>query len=259
MTLYCNSDWQAALQKQHLATFDQIWDYPIRWIDAPNQNRGGWSGVGCVDVLFNDKTVTLFVKKQQNHTTRTLLHPIKGVLTFAKEFQMIRFLQIHGVVAPNVIFFEERSVEEGQQAILITENLAGYRPLDSIEKNAMTLSQQRTLLRAIAQTIRHMHNLGVQHRALYTKHIFLKLDSQSYEVALIDMEKARRMVFPLLQSLMDLITLNYRTQGWTKTSRLFFMKQYLAQPQLDVWGKLFCRWIIRRTKQNQQQWNKRHE
>ena len=259
MTLYCNSSWQATLENRQLATFDQVWDYPVQWIDNPNQNRGGWSGVGCVEVLFEGKPVTLFVKKQLNHTTRTLLHPVKGVPTFAKEFQMIRFLQAHGVIVPNVVFFAERSVKEGQQAILITENLAGYRPLDQIEKNAMTLLQQRALLRAIAQTISRMHSLGIQHRALYTKHIFVKSDAQSYDVALIDLEKARRMVFPLLQSLMDLITFNYRTQGWTKTSRLFFLKQYLAQPRLNVWGKLFCRWIIRRTMQKQQQWNKKYE
>ncbi len=35
MTLYCNSAWQVALQKQLLTTFDQILDYPIRWIDMP--------------------------------------------------------------------------------------------------------------------------------------------------------------------------------------------------------------------------------
>ncbi len=247
------------MQKQQLATFDQIWDYPVQWIDTPNQNRGGWSGVGCVEVLFEDKPVTLFVKKQLNHTTRTLLHPIKCVPTFAKEFQMIRFLQAHGVIVPEVVFFAEHSVKEGQQAILVTENLAGYRPLDRIEKGAITLLQHRQLVRDVAQAICRAHQLGVQHRALYAKHIFIKSNGGSFDVALIDLEKSRRMLLPLLQSLMDLITLNYRTQGWTKTSRLFFLKQYLGQARLNVWSKLLCRWIIRKTAQKQQQWNKKYE
>jgi len=247
------------LQKQQFATFDQVWDYPVQWIDTPNQNRGGWSGVGCVEVLFESEPVTLYVKKQLNHTTRTLLHPITGVPTFAKEFQMIRFLQAHGVIVPDVVFFAERAVKEGQQAILVTENLAGYKPLDSIEKDAMTLLQQRQLVKDIAQTIRRAHKLGVQHRALYAKHIFIKSNGRSFDVALIDLEKSRRMLLPLVQSLMDLITLNYRTRGWTRAGRLFFLKQYLGQARLNSWSKLLCKWIIRKTAQKQQQWNKKYE
>ena len=157
MTLYCNPDWQSTLEAQQFATFDQIWDYPIDWIDEPNRNRGGWSGVGCVQVVFHNKPVTLFVKKQLNHTTRTLLNPIQGEPTFATEYHAIRFLQDHGLTAPNVVFFGQRNVKEGQQAILVTEMLAGYQPLDSVEKSKLSLLQQRALLRSVALTISKLH------------------------------------------------------------------------------------------------------
>lgn len=247
------------MQKQQLATFDQIWDYPVQWIDTPNQNRGGWSGVGCVEVLSDSKPVTLFVKKQLNHTTRTWLHPFKGVPTFAKEFHMMRYLQAHGVATPNVIFFAQRTTNDGQHAILITEMLTGYQPLDSISMATISLLQKRELLRCVARTIHNMHKLGIQHRALYAKHIFIKPNGQSFDVALIDLEKYRRMVFPSIQSIVDLITLNYRTPGWSKTSRLFFLKQYLEQTRLNLWGKLVVKWISSKTAHKHQQWNKKYE
>ncbi len=247
MTLYCNPSWKTTLQKQQLATFDQIWDFPIQWIDTPNQNRGGWSGVGCLEVLFGDKPVTLFVKKQLNHTTRTVMHPLQGVPTFAKEFKAIRFLRAHGVATPNVVFFGQCRTSEGRQAILITEILAGYQPLDVIFRGTLTLLQQRELLRCIAQTIRRMHKLGIQHRALYAKHIFVKPSVHSFDVALIDMEKCRRMVFPPLQSVADLITLNYRTTGWNRTSRLYFLKRYFGLAHLNAWYKHLTIWMYQKT------------
>jgi tRNA A-37 threonylcarbamoyl transferase component Bud32 len=243
LTLYCNSSWQTALQKQQLATFDQIWDFPIQWIDTPNQNRGGWSGVGCVEMVFEGEPVTLFVKKQLNHTTRTLRHPIQGEPTFATEFHTIRFLQAHGITTPNVVFFGQRSVQEGQQAILVTEMLAGYQPLDKVQKSQLSLLQQRTLLRCVAQTIGKLHQLGVQHRALYAKHIFVKPREQSFDVALIDLEKSRRMLLPWVQAMTDLVTLNYRTKGWNRSARYCFYKHYLGRRQLSVWNIMSCRYI----------------
>jgi serine/threonine protein kinase len=243
LTLYCNPNWQSALENQQFATFEQIWDSPIDWIDEPNRNRGGWSGVGCVQVVFHNKPVTLFVKKQLNHTRRTLLHPVHGKPTFATEFQTIRFIQERGLVAPNVVFFGQRLVREGQQAILVTEMLDGYQPLDRLEKSNLSLLRQRELLRSVAQTISKLHQLGVQHRALYAKHIFVKPSEKTFNVALIDLEKSRHMLLPWVQAMPDLITLNYRTKGWTKSARYYFYKQYLARQQLSLWNIICCRYI----------------
>lgn len=243
MTLYCNLDWKSALETQKLATFDQIWNSQVDWIDEPNLNRGGWSGVGCIQVLFHDKMVTLFVKKQLNHTKRTLLHPIKGKPTFATEFRTIRFIQDHGLLAPNVVFFGQRSVKDGQQAILVTEMLEGYQSLESLKKSNLSILRQRDLLRSVAQTICKLHKIGVQHRSLYAKHIFVKSNEKSFNVALIDLEKSRRMLLPCVQSLPDLITLNYRTKGWNKRDHYYFYKQYLDCQRLSLWNIILCHYI----------------
>lgn len=258
MTLYCNPSWQVTLENERFVTFDQIWNHPIDWIDTPNQNRGGWSGVGCVKIVKDGKSVTLFVKKQQNHTSRSLLHPIKGVPTFAQEFEVLRYLASNNVATPELVFFAQRSVKEGQQAILVTELLEGYQPFDLLmdhQKKLMVLAQQRELISSIAKTIKRMHALGIQHRALYPKHIFVRAAEASFDVAFIDLEKSRRMIFPSLQAVSDLITFNYRTAGWSLSSRLYFFKKYFSISRLNGFYKMLCRWIAYKTKQKQHQWN----
>lgn len=255
MTLYCNPNWQSALENQQFATFEQIWDSPIDWIDEPNRNRGGWSGVGCIHLLNNGQPITVYVKKQQNHVSRSLRHPFKGEPTFAKEFKVIRYLSAHGVITPQVVFFGQRNVEAGQQAILMTENLADFQALDQISKSAMSLSAQRKLILKVAQAIRTMHGLGIQHRALYPKHVFVKSAGDCFEVGFIDLEKSRQMTFPWLQSISDLVTFNYRTIDWRLRYRIYFFKKYFSIKRLDKFYKIVCRWIAYKTQQKQQQWN----
>lgn len=255
MTLYRNPDWQSALETQQFATFDQIWDSPIDWIDAPNRNRGGWSGVGCVQMLRHGERITLYVKKQQNHVSRSLLHPFRGEPTFAKEFRMIRHLNRHGVIAPQVVFFAQRSVKAGQQAILITENLAGFQALDQIATSGMTLPTQRSLVAKVAQAVKALHGLGVQHRALYPKHVFVRPLGDTFEVGFIDLEKSRKMLCPPLQAIGDLITFNYRTVDWDLPYRVYFLKAYFSIKRLDRFYKMVCRWIAYKTEQKQHQWN----
>ncbi len=258
MTLYCNPDWKATLENERFVTFDQIWNHSVDWIDTPNQNRGGWSGVGCVEIVKDGKPVTLFVKKQQNHTSRTWRHPIKGVPTFAQEFEALGYLATNNVTTPKLVFFAQRSVKEGQQAILVTELLEGYQPLDQLtasQKKTMTLAQQRLLISCIASAVKRMHVLGIQHRALYAKHIFVRVAEGSFEVAFIDLEKSRRTFSPLLQSVSDLITFNYRTAGWSLSNRLYFFRKYFSIARLNGFYKMLCRWIVYKTKQKQHQWN----
>lgn len=255
MTLYCNPDWQSALESQQFATFEQIWVAPIQWIDEPNRNRGGWSGVGCMQFAKQAQTVSVYIKKQQNHVSRSLWHPVRGEPTFAKEFKFMRYLTQHGVMTPQVVFFAQRALHAGQQAILITENLEGFNALDQINRHGLSLTSQRKLIAKVAQAIRQMHRLGIQHRALYAKHIFVKPVDNSFAVAFIDFEKSRRMLIPSVQAISDLITLNYRTSGWSVSHRLYFFKQYYSIARLQGIYKMLVRWITRKTLQKQNQWN----
>jgi len=256
LALYCNPDWQPILESRQFSTFEQIWNAPVEWIDEPNRNRGGWSGVGCIQLEMNGKSVTLYIKKQQNHTSRSARHPINGEPTFAKEFRFMRHLSQRGIMTPELVFFAQRRTHAGQQAILITRNLEGFTALDQINASAFGLSAQRKLIAEVASSIRCMHQTGVQHRALYAKHIFVKPNNESFAVAFIDFEKSRNMLLPRLQAVSDLITLNYRTSGWSRQHRLYFFKRYYALLNLSKAYKALARWIARRTLKKQYQWNR---
>lgn len=254
MALYRNSGWQSVLESKQFATFEQIWNAPVEWIDEPNRNRGGWSGVGRMQFEKDGKSITAYIKKQQNHISRSLRHPLTGEPTFAKEFKYLHYLTQRGLQTPEVIFFAQCKNADGQQAILITENLEGFSALDQVDAHALTIQQQRTLIASVAKTVRQMHDAGVQHRALYTKHIFVKQQAQDYAVALIDFEKSRKMLLPRLQAISDLITLNYRTQGWNASHRLYFFKTYYAFQRLSARYKTLARWISRKSLKKQHQW-----
>lgn len=243
MTLYCNPDWQPVLESKQFATFEQIWNAPVEWIDAPNRNRGGWSGVGRLQFELHGTPVILYIKKQQNHTSRSFWHPFSGEPTFAKEFRMMRYLSQHGVVTPEVVFFAQRKNSAGQQAILITRNLEGYCGLDQINRHELSVVCQHALIAEVAKAVRKMHNVGIQHRALYTKHIFVKTQALDYKVAFIDFEKSRKMLLPSLQAISDLITLNYRTAGWSSVARYYFYKHYLGRHQLSLWNIILSYYI----------------
>ena len=228
-----------------LNTFANLWDYQVDYLEAPNERRGGWSGVARLLLETPEGSKTAYLKRQQNYTSRSCLHPFRGEPTLANEFKMMRHLAKNGVQTPHIIFYEQRRTNADLHAVLMTEDLAGFVPLDVMTENlaALTLAQKRRLLKALASTVRTMHLAHVQNRSLYAKHLFIKEIDGNYEVAVIDLEKSRLSFLPLLRVLTDLATLHYRTNHWTKTSRLYFYMQYYQTQKLAWLHKVICRWI----------------
>ena len=221
---------QSALHHHGLNTFDAWWSREIAWFEAPNQRRGGWSGVGrLVLPLENQPALTLFVKKQQNHGRRTWRHPLAGEPTFRREFHRLQALANAGIPAPKVLLYAEALQDGDQRAILVTENLHGFTDLEQLLPAMLNQPQaiRRRLLRAIAQQIRRFHNLGWVHRALYPKHIFVRIGDAAPEVALIDLEKARKSLGAWRRARFDLAALHRHTEGLSASDRLYFFKQYL--------------------------------
>ncbi len=73
--------------------------------------------------------------------------------------------------------------------------LADLGPLDTINFVDLSFKQQQKFIKKLALEIERFHQIGLVHRALYTKHLFEKntqsLDSATIEVAFIDLAKAR--------------------------------------------------------------------
>lgn len=242
------------LEDNGLGDFDHLWNYQCEWFEAPNDDRNGWSGVNRLSLkLPSGEQLGLFLKRQQNYVRRTFFHPLTGESTFACEFRVIRYLLRHGVPVPKPVFFDEKPSSEGVQAILMTEELAGYQALDVVlqglfREAGASARTKKLLLKCVAQVVRKLHHARIQHRALYPKHLFVNMiEPENPQVAIIDLEKARIKFIPFMRTIQDLSTLNRRLDGVSKSYRLYFFKQYYGGGRLGFWTKMICKVILWRS------------
>jgi len=254
LAAYISPERKQLLELNRLNSFDQVWEHQAVWFEDPNKRRGGWSGVGRVALkLPQGGEMGVFLKRQDNHQRRTFRHPFSGEPTFSCEFKTMHYLQKHGVPAPKPLFFAERLIDGHHQAILMTDELVNYRSLEQITEEMFaderpTLAAQRSIIRGVAATIRKLHDARIQHRSLYPKHLFVRMQDQSDpSVVVIDLEKSRIKIFPALRALYDLATLNRHAHHWNQASRLYFFKQYYGIDHLGPWTKLLCRLIQKRS------------
>ncbi len=234
--------YQHLLQQHQLASFEQLWNYQGDWFEPPNRERGGWSGVNYIELTDNagDKH-GFYLKRQQAHMRRTWRHPMAGEPTFVREFEILKHLNKHAVATPKWVFFGS----EQDKAILLTQALTGFLAADEwLNKHAdVSVRMQNSLMHALADAVRKMHQAGVQHRSLYLKHLFVKQNNSGFEVAAIDFEKSRITAFIRWFRLADLITLHYRTADLRAGNKLAFFKQYFGIQDLTAPYKALYRYL----------------
>ena len=255
MQTYISPDVKNLLEANQLHDFEHFWNYSGDWFESPNQGRGGWSGVNRLLLRSTQgKQLGLFLKRQQNYIRRTLLHPFSGVSTFSCEFRTLRHLSGNGVGVPRLVFFSETRSAEGVRAILVTEELRGYRALDDVAREvlldpARSRTQKIALIKSAALTVRKLHDAGIQHRALHPKHLMVNMDDpDAPKSVLIDFEKARPKFFAIRRALRDLSTLNRDLPFISNKTRLCFFKHYLGVSTLSFGQKMLCRLIARRSR-----------
>lgn len=219
--------------------FDAWWQLAIAWLEPPNRERGGWSGVGRWQLQCSDShSVELYVKRQQNHTRWSWRYPLRGLPTFMVEYEMLMYLRGHGVSVPDVVYAGVRDVQAGRQAILATQALQGYEELTPY-CTAAKMAAQPDLLVAVVKALQTLHAAGIQHRALYPKHLFVRRMSDAYEIAFIDLEKAKHMWLPAWQRLRDLRQFMSRLHDWPDSMLYQLYEAYIGEQ-----GKFYhrCGW-----------------
>jgi tRNA A-37 threonylcarbamoyl transferase component Bud32 len=185
MTLGTSGDTQ-----QH--PFQHWWQLRGEWVEEPNQRRGGESGVQ----RLQRQDAVWYAKRQVGHLYRSLLHP-RGRPTVLRERKALRALDALGVAVPQLIYCGvERDPQQGWRGLLVTAALDGFADIESWYadggRQACGEARHAQLLQQIGATLARMHLGRWQHGCLYAKHVFVRLDDDAPQVALLDLEKSRR-------------------------------------------------------------------
>ncbi len=250
---YLTEQWRALLLHNNLDSFDRLWAVDAVWVEPPNERRGGWSGVSrCELDLPEGGKVGVFLKRQENHITRTMLHPF-GIPTFVREIHNILLFKRAAVPALEPVYFAVRKNSGDLRAILCTVALDGYLPLEALvdkwtKEGWPARSRCRQLMRAVADVLTRMHDHKIQHNCFYPKHIFVCDHEEQIKVRLIDLEKAKVVLMRRFATCRDLYTLNRHSPRWSRTDRLRFLLLYLGVKRLDHHAKALWRQIARRTR-----------
>lgn len=244
-------EWREILQHNKLDSFDILWNLDVEWFEEPNVRRGGWSGVARIELKSPEgKKIGIFLKRQQNHMCKSLLHPIRGILTFAREFKNIRRFQQINVPALEPVFFGQRHINGDYQGILLTRELEGFSPMDTGKfrpgKTGIlsSIKARRTLFEELAAMLRRLHADNRQHSCLYFKHIFIKpLSSGKFDIHFIDLEKARWQPLKKRAAFRDLYSLSRHAEHWSRTDYMRFFLIYRQEKRLSTASKKLWRAI----------------
>lgn len=250
---YIAPKWNSILQHNNLSDFKSIWKLEADWFETPNLRRGGWSGVNKISLkLPAGGTANVFLKRQQNQHYRRIRAPFSGSPTYEREFRNIMRYTKTGVNTLFPIYFAMKTINNHRCAILITEELVGYKSLEEWipywqDHKWPSIDQRNRLFAEIATQIRLIHNAGFKHCCLYPKHILIRIDNnfEEIEVKIIDLEKSRYYPYGSSRIRRDLYTIKCRCiLNWTRSDQMRFMLMYLNLHKLTRKSKILCRKIM---------------
>ncbi|MFP8319507.1 lipopolysaccharide kinase InaA family protein [Pseudomonas aeruginosa] len=205
------------------SAIDQWLQVPGSWVEEPNERRGGASGVQRV---YTGDGRLLYRKQQTGHVYRDWQRPF-GYPTAMRERDALRAFESLGIRVPRLIYSGCRKVDGQWQALLVTEALEGFSSLDECyargDQDRWGEAKHQRILQQIGATIARMNLAHWQHGCLYPKHIFVRVEGEAIEVALIDLEKSRLTVNKASQH--DLKQLKRRS-SWTGAQWQAFIYGY---------------------------------
>jgi len=240
MDSYINPEWKDTFKTQGLMDFETLWNLDIDPLDVPNFGRGrhGKSSVGIYKISLPDgKIRKLILKRQINYFSRTFIHPLRGIPTSQKELMNLLKLNRLGISCCRPVYYTQSPCVDGLRAILVTEHLESFIPLNAIIDSSTSGWQddriRQRLIYAIAKEIARMHRVHFQHNCMYPKHIFIKQDNNEVTVSFIDLEKGDWLPFSINRKVRDLGSLYKRTQGVSLFDCYRFIIAYCRAQHLD--------------------------
>jgi hypothetical protein len=251
---YINERWQPILAYNGLSDFESLWKLEAPWFEEPNHRRGGWSGVSRYELKLPEGGCgAVFLKRQENHGTPSLMHPVRGIPTFFREFKRIMNYRSKGIPTLEPVYFASRMAGKDQRAILITEELTGFISLEDrvqswLKEGAPNRQIRRSILKSIAVLLQDMHAHGIRHSCFFPKHVFIRLNADgTVDARVIDLEKSRWRPSKTQCAMRDLYSLSRFSSCWSGSDRLWFFKQYLGIERLTPYAKWLWRNIEKRS------------
>ncbi|MNZ33120.1 hypothetical protein D3C78_504590 [compost metagenome] len=204
---------------------DRWLQVPGNWVEEPNRRRGGESGVQRV--LTEDGRL-LYRKQQVGHVCRDWLHPF-GYPTAIRERDALKAIRALGVNVPTVVYAGCRKVAGEWQALLVTESLDGYSSLEECyargDQDRWGEALHQRILQQLGAAVARLNAGHWQHGCLYPKHMFVRVEGEKIDVALIDLEKARRRLSVHRAARHDLQQARRRS-SWTEAQWRAFVYGY---------------------------------
>ncbi len=175
--------------------FEHWWRSQGKWVEAPNQRRGGESGVLLLEST-EKRQVALYCKRQVGHTYRSWRYP-QGRPTILRELQAYAACARLGIRTPALVYGGARRLQGQWQALLVTEALHDYVSLEHWYERDVDATLNAHMLQALGSTLARLHAGRWQHGCCYAKHIFIRTRPDAtgalqVDIALLDLEKSRR-------------------------------------------------------------------
>ena len=174
------------------------------------------------------------------------------------EAENVRRLDAEGIDVMRLVAYGEKLHGDGlQESFVLTEELAGYTPLDDFLRRRFPRPTQdraeprdgdlNRLIRQVADVARRFHAAGFNHRDLYCCHFFIREPERGrFEIRMIDLQRVQhRRRFRRRWLVKDLAQLAW-SAPWEQipcTHRVAFMRHYLGVRRLSVRDKRLIRQV----------------
>jgi Lipopolysaccharide kinase (Kdo/WaaP) family. len=196
---------EAQLAQAGLGSFDDFWQFGGHR-EQEGQPHDHLCGAARA-VRIGDQTLSLSVKRQENHCFRSLLHPLRGQPTFWREWRLIHRLRAGGVPTFDPVYYGERKEDGRHQAVLVTLALDEFRDLNRgfAERGDLSETQRANALQLVALVLLRFHRNRLRHNNLIGDHVVLRFGSDGRVGArLLGLEQVTRARHPLDAAARDL-------------------------------------------------------
>ncbi len=200
------------------------------WVEEPNARRKGSSGVKRACLNGQE----FFIKTQIDHCHYSFRYPL-GRPTALREANALETCHRLGILAPQIVFCQTRKAAGHHHTLLVTRGLAEFISLEDFllrGEGAVNKDMRWRALDDVAATFSRLHRSHWQHSAMYPKHVFVARQAAStekgirFDVALLDLEKARRRMSAAQASQHDIGQFQRHTTGLDIDDWRHFLGRY---------------------------------